>query len=140
MNELTDREIDDILKRLNIPCNGCFITDELKEIKQGNTIINLNGSSHWCALIRDGNKYWYFDSYGFPAQEHLESLMKDDYSWSKEQLQSINSSSCGFYCCAFLKFMTGKKDKDRAYKCFLDLFSNQRQKNEVVLFHLLYKG
>lgn len=137
MNELSDVEIDEILKRLNVPCHGCFITDELKEIKQGNTIINLNGESHWTALIRDGDKYYYFDSYGFPAPEHLESLMGEDYNYSKEQLQSINSSSCGYYCCAFLKFM-GKKDKDRAYKAFLDLFSNQRQKNEVVLYHLLY--
>jgi hypothetical protein len=138
MNELTDVEIDDILKKLDIQCHGCFIADEMTEIKPGNTIINLNGSSHWCALIRDDNEYYYFDSYGFPTTEHVESLIGKDYNYSKEQLQSVNSSSCGFYSIAFLKFMTGKKDKDRAYKCFLDLFSNQRQKNEVVLFHLLY--
>jgi hypothetical protein len=90
-------------------------------------------------IVRDDNKYYYFDSYGFPTTEHVESLIGKDYNYSKEQLQSVNSSSCGFYCCAFLKFMHGKKDKDRAYKAFLDLFSNQRQKNEVVLYHLLYK-
>ena len=138
MNELTDVEIDDILKKLDIPCHGCEIAAEMTEIKPGNTIVNLNGISHWTALIKDDNKYYYFDSYGFPAPECLEDIMGEDYNWSKEQLQSINSSSCGFFCCAFLKFMHGKKDKDRAYKCFLDLFSNQRQKNEVVLYHLLY--
>lgn len=139
MNELSDVEIDDILKKLDIQCHGCFIADEMTEIKPGNTIVNLNGQSHWTALIKDGNEYYYFDSYGFPTTEHVESLIGKDYNWSKEQLQSINSSSCGFYCCAFLKFMTGKKDKDRAYKAFLDLFSNQRQKNEVILYHLLYQ-
>jgi hypothetical protein len=138
MNELSDAEIEVILKCLDIPCNGCFIADEMTEIKQGNTIVNLNGESHWTALIRDGNKCWYFDSYGFPAPEVIEDLIGEDYNWSREQLQSINSSSCGYYCCAFLKFMNGHKDKDRAYKAFLDLFSNQRQKNEVVLYHILY--
>jgi hypothetical protein len=138
MNELSNLDIDLILKRLDVPYNGCEIAAEMTEIKPGNTIINLNGNSHWVCLIRDGNKYWYFDSYGFPSPEAIEDLIGEDYNYSKEQLQSINSSSCGYYCCAFLKFMQGKQDKDRAYKAFLDLFSNQRQKNEVVLYHLLY--
>ena len=137
MNELSDVDIDTMLKQMNISCNGCFIANEMIDIKQGNTIINLNGSSHWTALIRDGDEYYYFDSYGFPCTEHIEYLIGKDYNYSKQQLQSINSSSCGFYSIAFLKFMN-KKDKNRSYKCFLELFNNQRQKNEVVLYHLLY--
>jgi len=63
-NELTDSDIDDLAKQFKIPhFKGCVIRDEIPKLKVGESVIvNLNGSSHWCALIRLDTLYW-FDSY-----------------------------------------------------------------------------
>ena len=56
MNETTDGELNFLLK--DIPdFNGCHNKD-IKQIKNGYTIINLNGSSHWTAIARNGNEFF----------------------------------------------------------------------------------
>jgi hypothetical protein len=136
-NELSDTEIKELMKGLKLPLNGIYIDDKMpKRLKNGNYVINLNGRSHWCGLVRDGKNYFYFDSYGFvPSQEVEDQIGK--YVYSDFDVQSIDSSSCGFYVIAFFKALNKKKDKMKAYHSFLKKFGSNKFKNESVMEKIL---
>ncbi len=139
-NELTNYEINDLMKHYKLPFHGCYVKDKLPtRLSNGAYIINLNGTSHWTALIKDGDIFYYFDSFGFPAPAPIEQRATDTI-WSDVDIQSIVSSSCGWFCIAWIRFMKGKKDKKKAYANFLKLFSSRTPKlmeNETVLAGLL---
>ena len=86
--------------------------------------------------MKDGDKYFYFDSYGFLASAEVEDQI-NEYVYSDLQLQHLNSSSCGFFCIAWIKWMQEHKNKKLAYSNFLKLFSDDPKKNEAILNHLL---
>lgn len=135
MNETSDKDLMEMCKHYDIPCHGCFVPDELTELKKGNYIINLNGQSHWTGLIVD-DPCCYFDSFGFPPNEQLIDKMKD-YVYNPYNIQALPSSSCGFYVVAFLKWMKGKKDKERSFQLFLEQFGNKLRDNEIILASIL---
>jgi hypothetical protein len=138
MNELDENQIKVLMKGTQF--NGCFTKDDLPYIPQGNTVYNLNGQSHWTAMCRDGSNFFYFDSYGVVPPQLLEDLiMQGDgfYCYNTKEIQAINSSSCGFYCCAFLKWMDKAKQKYKAFEDFKNLFSDKYLKNEEILHELL---
>ena len=129
-NELTDTDIDDLAKQFKIPhFKGCFIRDEIPKLKVGEScIVNLNGNSHWCALIRLDTLYW-FDSYGVIAPKILDGY---DYIYTETDLQSMASSACGFYCLAFLISMNRGGDGMKSYSQFIDAFKDQED-NDIKL-------
>lgn len=142
MNELDEDQIRLLMK--GIPFNGCYTKDDLDYIPEGNTVYNLNGQSHWTALYRNGNHFFYFDSFGTVPPQLIEDLIKQQtqsgkglYVYNDKDIQALNSSSCGFYCCAFLKWMYDSKQKYKAFEDFKNLFDNQYQKNEIILHELL---
>ena len=101
---LTNGELDELVEHYKIKnYHGCFIDDKLpKKLRNGYYVVNLNGHSHWTCLLKDGNKYFYFDSYGFFASEEVEDQI-GEYIYSTDQLQDMNSSSCGYYCIAWMQ-------------------------------------
>lgn len=129
-NELTDRDINDLVKQLKIPhFKGCFLKTQIPTLKKGEScIINLNGHSHWCALIRL-DTYYYFDSFGVIAPKDLD---KFDYIYSEVDLQAMNSSACGWYALAFLISMNRGGDPTKMYEEFLMAFKSP-SKNDVIL-------
>ena len=133
-NELTDTEIDDLVKHYKIKnYHGCFIDDRLpSKLSNGFYVINLNGNSHWTCLLKDGKKYFYFDSYGFLASEEVEDQI-GEYIYSTDQLQDMNSSSCGFFCIAWMSYMDSHKNKESAFANFLSLFTKNTKDNEMIL-------
>jgi hypothetical protein len=86
--------------------------------------------------LKDGKKYFYFDSYSFPASQEIEDQI-GEYIYSDVQLQDMNSTSCGFYCLAFMKWMEKNKNKELAYTNFLKLFTKDTKENESILHSLL---
>ena len=142
-NLTSNTELLDILKNDNIKINGVFAKDQLKKpLKDGFYIINLDNSdgpgTHWTALykINDGFSF-YYDSFGFIAPEEIEDLLHK-YEYNKKQIQDIKSTSCGFYCIAFIKFMINKQDKMKAFNTFCNLFRTNTIDNEIILHQLLY--
>jgi len=149
-NMLTDSDIDAYAKKLKIKnYHGCFIKDELPELDKGFYVINLNGQSHWTCLCKDmdaygNNSYLYFDSFGFPAPVEVEKKIsfdnmgkKVDYFSMQNQLQDIDHTSCGFYVIAWCKFLSGKKDKIKAYQDFIAKFTKDPSKNDAILKKIL---
>ena len=93
-------------------------------------------------------KYYYFDSFGFPASQELEDMM-NEYVFSDIDLQNINSTSCGWFCIVWMRYMQEQprsgswslrdehKDKELGFSSFLKLFSKDTKKNEKILHELL---
>ena len=131
MNDLTNKEIDELVKYYKIKkYHGCYIDDELpKKLMNGYYVINLNGQSHWTCLLKDGNKYYYFDSFGFVASQEVEDQI-GEYIYSDVDIQHINSTSCGFFCIIWMKYMQDHKHKNKeiCYASFLKLFSKDSKK------------
>jgi len=139
-NELTNNELSQLVKHYKIKkYHGAFIDDRMPtKLKNGFYIINLNGRSHWTCLMKDGKDFYYFDSYGFPASQEVEDQI-GEYMYSDLQLQHLNSSSCGFFVIAWMRYMQNHKHKDKkiCYKSFLKLFSKDPKENELILNELL---
>ena len=127
------------------PFNGCFTKDDLNYIPNGNTIYNLNGQSHWTALHRNNGDYYYFDSFATVPPQMIEDMIADNldqknhgfFRYNTKNIQGLNSSSCGYYCVAFLKWMQNAKQKFKAFDDFVNLFSDKYDQNEVILNELL---
>ena len=88
-------------------------------------------------LYYDNLNNLYYDSFGFPAPKEIE-IKLIPYIYNDRNIQNINTSSCGFYCIDFIKFLYKFKDKEKAYNLFLDLFKNNTSKNELILYDILY--
>jgi len=133
-NELSNGEIDELVQHYKIKnYHGCFVDDRMpSKLSNGFYIINLDGNSHWCCLLKDGKKYFYFDSYGFPASEEVEEQI-GEYIYSDNQLQNMNSTSCGYFCIAWMHYMGSRKNKEAAFADFLSLFTKDTKKNEMIL-------
>ena len=129
-NELTDADIDDLAKQFKIPnFKGCVLRDDVKKLKVGESvIINLNGASHWTALIRL-DEYFYFDSFGVIGPKSLDDLT---YIYSEVDLQKLSSSACGFYCLAFLISMNRGGEGKKMYEDFIMAFKSP-EANDVIL-------
>ena len=87
--------------------------------------------------MKDGKDYYYFDSFGFVASQEVEDQI-GEYIYSDVDIQHINSTSCGWLCLVFARWMQEHKDKESAYADFLKLFSNDSKKNDKILHELLY--
>jgi hypothetical protein len=139
-NELTNGELSQLVKHYKIKkYHGAYIDDRMPtKLKNGFYIINLNGRSHWTCLMKDGDKYYYFDSYGFVASQEVEDQI-GEYIYSDIDIQHLNSSSCGFFCIAWMRWMQNHKHKNKkiCYESFLKLFHEDPKKNEVILNKLL---
>jgi len=150
-NGLTDSELKLLCKHFKIPVR-VYEKDDVNHLSLGNYIINLNGHSHWCSMIISPRGNFWWDSYGFPAPENIEDLIDADfekiygktlrcpsgraggYIWNDRQIQDMNSTACGYFCVAFLKFM--KSPSKEKYEAFCELFKNPKN-NDKILFSLL---
>ena len=129
-NELTNYDIDAYLSHIK-GYNGCFIKHELKRIKNGFTVINLNGQSHWTCMFKQGDLCLYFDSFGFVPPEEIVRLCPS-YYFSSKQIQDIDHTSCGFYVICFVKYLSVHKDKMMSYKAFMKLFGKPAHNDKVL--------
>ena len=137
-NELNNKDISNLMRHFKIPYHGCYIKDELpRRLSNGFYIINLNGKSHWTALLKNGPEYYYFDSFGFPPPQEVERQI-NDCIWNTKDIQSMASSSCGYYVVAWCRFILHPKNKEEAFGTFLHLFSSKNlMENENILASLL---
>ena len=146
-NELSNFDIIDIIKDLKLDhCfGGIYSKDQLpKDLTRTKFyIVNMQdhdegNGTHWTAFYY--NKPLtsiYFDSFGFVAPTDVENRIKP-YVFNDADVQDYNSSACGYFCIAFIKFLHNKTDKQEAYKAFLKLFKNETVKNDKILQRLLY--
>lgn len=141
-NSLTNFEILDILKKYNLKINGIFMKDKLPhKLQIGFYIINLQSSyegdgTHWTVFYFNYKLSVYFDSYGFIPPLEIDRKIKP-YVYNNRNIQDYNSSSCGYFCIAFIKYMYNSTDVFRSYNEFETLFSNNTENNDKILFNIL---
>jgi hypothetical protein len=147
MNELSNFELMDIIQdmKLDYHFGGVFSKDQLPKelIREKFYIVNLQdhdagSGTHWTVFYY--NKPLtsiYFDSYGFIAPLDVENSIKP-YIYNDAEIQDFDSSACGYFCIAFIKFLHNKENKQEAYKTFLKLFKLQTLKNDKILHNMLY--
>ena len=146
-NALSNLEIIDIIKNRNLEKHfgGIFSKDQLPKelIKDKFYIVNLQDhdegdGTHWTAFYYNyPSTSIYFDSYGFIAPMDVQKRIKP-YIYNDKDIQDFNSSACGFYCIAFIKFLHDKTDKVQMYKTFLKLFKLETIQNDKILQKMLY--
>ena len=96
---------------------------------------------HWVALVITKNCCFYFDSFGeqllnLYILSQLKNIGVSDYKFSTKQIQPVLSSSCGYYCAAFiLSHKIGM-----TYTSFLEMFSSCLEKNDKICYKFLEKN
>jgi len=160
---LTDSQIEELSKRMNIPLAGCYFKDELPKKLLTNKcyIVNLqdgeddngneNSGTHWTFLqihqTPNGNiEPIYFDPYGQPPSENIKKVVKEQFNkylpYTTKDIQSLMNNACGFYCLALghyinaCKLRTGRFHED--VDNFIDMFDDLNhsvdwKKNEYIL-------
>jgi hypothetical protein len=144
MNELSSLDIIEILNSYNIEPNGVYQKDMLPyDLDSGFYIVNLQSSNdgngtHWCSLYYSPTLSIWFDAFGFKPPEDVEERI-GKYIYNSYQIQDIKSSSCGYFCIAFIKFLYPVREKEKAFNVFVNLFKQNKLANEKVLYELLYR-
>jgi hypothetical protein len=160
---LSDTQIENLAKRMDIPFAGVYFKDELPKKLQMNKgyIINMenafdengkqNDGSHFVALqlrtypsgITNG---LYFDPFGIASPKEVDEAVKrtigHDVPHTTKDVQSLMNGACGYYCLAWLHFTMASQYRAKELyhdtTIFLDLFDDLNEscdfkKNEWVL-------
>lgn len=155
----SNRDLEDIAKKLKLPLYTVVSKDELKDVKKKSgeyaIIINLQddynskgvdlSGTHWTALYVEGRHAVYFDPIGFipPADVQLWMYPFKPYIYSGQQVQDEKKEFCGMYCLHFIQFMTQNKqikDLTQRLQSFLKLYltdDKELPENEILLHKYL---
>src|SRR5271168_4518734 len=120
MSSLTNFEIIQIAKYYKIKLVTVCFKDQLSNAGPiyGNYIVNLasshdgTGGTHWvCDVLSPNDQSVHFDSYGsLPTEEEIifakpfGRLAHND--WILQELRGPGSDDCGWWCLAFLHYVT----------------------------------
>ena len=117
----SDEQLENKADELRVNLVGIYSKDELPKYTQhGGYIFNLqdrinsageiNSGSHWVACWIEKNTAIYFDSFGIGVPSNIQLfLSKYDVIRSEHQIQNEESGWCGYYCLAFLFYMSHYK-------------------------------
>jgi len=131
---LTDNDIRNLAKRMNVPIGDVCFKDELPTPLEFNKsyIINLedstdehgnqNDGTHWTFLQcnkypNDKTECIYFDPFGQPPSENIKKVVKattgkQGLPYTEIDVQSLMNNACGWYCLAMGHFINASK-----YRC-----------------------
>lgn len=148
LKPLSNFDIINICKKLNIPLIDVVSKDELYQIPKQNGfyIVNMQNvddgpGTHWVAMIKRPNISLYFDSYGFPpAISMIDFLRPSKIAYSSNDIQYLKSILCGYFVIAWLKYLQPFNDVKillQKYDEFINLFSEDERKNDLILKKLL---
>jgi hypothetical protein len=162
---LTDKQIIDLSKRMNIPLGAVLFKDEIKKLDYNKAyFINMedsvdekgqiNPGTHWVYLQVNKTPNGqiqpiYFDPYGISPPEDVKKAVKqltgkDNLPFTKKDIQSLMNNACGFYCLALGHFINSSKFRTGNFyidvDSFLDIFDDLNthcdfKKNEYILHH-----
>ena len=143
-NSLSNFDIMKIIQSQGVDdFHGVFMKDQLPDkLERGSYVINLQsskegGGTHWVCLYYTPNFSYYYDSYGFIAPLEVQNKIIP-YMYNDLEIQDIDSTACGFYCVAFVLYLHKKMNIEKAYMEFINLFGKDTERNEAILYQLLY--
>ena len=109
--------------KISYPCGFVVNTDNKKE-----------AGEHWVAIyFYDRNKSIFFDPMGFSPKYHkFQKYIKKhskEYEWNDQQIQSLSSINCGYFCVLFIQ----KISRNYSFGRFLKLFRKNKQYNDALI-------
>lgn len=130
MEELTNFDIEEIAPLFHINLHAVIDFHDLKyyPLLDGSYILNL-GNKHWTALFVKNKKGFYFDSYGVIYPPDVKSFCPN-IIYSDDNIQSLNSVLCGYFCLYFLYWMTNRFTE--SLKLTFNLFRSNFEDNEKI--------
>lgn len=158
-NELTEllsnNDLEYYCKLFDIPLNSVLSKDLFTTIqpKLGCYIINMQdhdvgNGTHWTCLILSKYTAIYYDSYGISIPNDIIQFIRRynklcKIIYSIDQIQSMDSILCGWFCIEFLHFMNVRYKKCSNYKYLLNkhnsMFSLKLKKiNDQILRRLVF--
>jgi len=140
-NGLTNKDLDEIMYHLKLPFNGIYSKDMLpKNLKNGNYVLNMENEraghgTHWCAFTYNNGNITYFDSFGLYPPIEVMQQAKGEIIYNSKQIQSMDSTACGWFCLGFIKnsCKTPSMNDEAKLKRYIDMFSNNTLKNDLIL-------
>ncbi len=143
---LTNVDITEIADNYGFQLSGVYMKDELRNIpaKSGNYVINLQSSSegngtHWVALAIQGKNCLYSDSFGItPPTEVIQFCKRikgSHLAFSEMESQHLNASTCGWYACGLLIYISHNPQKEFYKACgeYINQFSYDTIQNNGIL-------
>jgi len=162
---LSNFELENIARRHKIKLDGVLSKDELikpamihklKYNRNWNLILNmqnlyaddgdLQGGTHWVSLIRNGDLYLYFDSYGFKPFNEVFILIQEltqrpKILYNEKQIQAPNTTLCGYYALLFIDYFRDNLRKTnnpvRIFNRFTSEFVKASKTNDNILKKLI---
>ena len=147
---LTDTQITNLCKRMNIPLAEIVFKDELNAPLEYNKayFVNLedskdedgreNDGTHWTflQLVKYPNgkiEKIFFDPYGAPPSENIKKAVNETTKtqglpYTEKDIQSLMNNACGFYCLALGHFINSSKYRSGSLyddvNDFMDMFDD----------------
>lgn len=152
---LSNVDLINYSKLLHIPLHNVLSKDLFAKVKpkKGGYIINLQdhdkgNGTHWTALVLLEDHAIYYDSYGIVPPKDIRKFVsrydkKMPILYSTDQIQSLESVLCGWYCIFFLYYFTVLHKNSKAKVRYLQnkhnaIFSiRNRQRNDKILQSLI---
>lgn len=159
---LTNRQIEELCGKMDVPLESCCYKSTLKDMKlkyNRSYIINLeneldkdgkrNDGSHWVCFQVDKYKNGkiegcYMDSYGVAPPKEINDFVGGEIPYNKKDIQSLMNDACGWFCVAYLHFINAFPQRSGDLyddtEGFLSLFDDLNtscdfKKNEYILKH-----
>ena len=139
MKELNETEILAIAHKYKVKINAILCQDQIESHRfyDGWYIMNFDVStgvgSHWVIFYWSDKLKLYFDSFGFVAPKIL-NVKLWTYYYNMKEIQSLNSTSCGWWCLYLAIYMKKKRISVKSFSEFIGMF---KSKNEIYNEHLL---
>ena len=144
-DQMYEKELNEKLRKIK-NYQGSFAIDELNEISLSKLpsffVINMDrrisNGSHWIAIAVYMNNVYVCDPLGGiipdnvqpqPLIDFLDTILTTRKLNMTCQLQPSYSDLCGHYCVLFVKEM----DQNNCFKCFLNLFSRDKNDNDEIV-------
>lgn len=147
---LTDSQIEDLCKKMDIPLGGIVFKDELHAPLEYNKgyFVNLedshdengneNDGTHWTYLqitkYPNGNiDKVFFDPYGAPPSKNIIKVVEQTTKTkglphNVRDIQSLMNNACGWFCLALGHFINASKFRSGILHddvdCFVDMFDD----------------
>lgn len=111
-------------------------------------IVNLDDSSgtHWTCFVVYNQNAFYFDSYGIIYPIEIKNFIQRNslkMNYNTFQIQSLNSTACGYYCLGFLYYTTHYFSKLKNFQkinnIYINNFNTEIQDNNDKILQSIFK-
>jgi len=154
---ISNIDIADLIQKKGLPISAVISKDQIDQLTEipdrSAVIVNLEDDtdskgrplpgSHWTCLWFEGTQPIYFDSFGLPPPQSVDTFLREQfkkpYAYTGKQIQSIRNSLCGYYVMGFIHWMhqNGQHTPVRRFEAFLDQFEEDPVRNSGVLQQIL---